>query len=540
MSDRICPCGMSFPYPSQLKRHQNGKLGCIPYLLYVQSQNAPALEELANERGGTSNNLKEFLCQFCDKEFSTKFNQERHEKTCKNNNSSIVSNNNLSNIIESVLKITKYDGLMLDIDKNGNTKVYFGKSNDINKPTLTQQTINQTPEIKRSISTTSIIPREAINIPEVEIIELDYNVIPGNANNTTSGTTKATTPATISTNTNTNTGNIATSNASITNITTNITNNYNDTTPGVYPFGSENINFLTDEETLEILKSSNGANLVLQKIYSHIDNNNFMKMNKKEKTLEFFNTPSTLICCDTKEFIAKMYEQSKNLLQRMFFKCYKKLSEENKLVVWNNIQHISNILDTKSKALETGFANIITTNCNNSFKKAHFKGVKTNIDHNNKNVMNKMRALYNEIQEEKNKMVNDLSTKNITIDELLNKFWEPEKNNPAMDLDNHRNDLYCNHLETTPRFLLMKSLEKMEYQYLVSKNLTMGDIALYYDYKQSRITKEIKLLKDKFNEMPDSYLQDINNLFINKPNDDNEKALLDVRLNTNANILIQA
>ena len=65
----------------------------------------------------------------------------------------------------------------------------------------------------------------------------------------------------------------------------------------------------------------------------------------------------------------------------------------------------------------------------------------------------------------------------------------------------------------------------MEYQYLLSKNLTMGDIELYYNYKQSRINEEINTLKQKFIDMPESYLEDINNLFINKPNNDNNKAL---------------
>jgi len=54
MSDRICPCGMSFPYPSQLKRHQNGKLGCILYMQYVQSHKTPCTPELARERVVTS------------------------------------------------------------------------------------------------------------------------------------------------------------------------------------------------------------------------------------------------------------------------------------------------------------------------------------------------------------------------------------------------------------------------------------------------------------------------------------------------------
>ena len=125
-NDRVCPCGMSFPYPSHLKRHQNGKLGCIPYMQYVQSQNTIKNKEIQNNNN-ISKNVKTFICNFCNKYFATKFTMERHKNTCKKNEKKQSQTLAISNIIENVLKITKYEGLMLDIDKNGNTKVYFGK-----------------------------------------------------------------------------------------------------------------------------------------------------------------------------------------------------------------------------------------------------------------------------------------------------------------------------------------------------------------------------------------------------------------------------
>ena len=128
MSDRICPCGMSFPYPSHLKRHQNGKLGCAHYLKYLYSLNSQSNVKVEKE-DVASNTSKKFLCKYCDKNFATKFTMERHYKTCKKNKDNNI-NNSISNIISNILNHSKCGDLTLDIDKNGNTKIHFAKTNN--------------------------------------------------------------------------------------------------------------------------------------------------------------------------------------------------------------------------------------------------------------------------------------------------------------------------------------------------------------------------------------------------------------------------
>ena len=131
-SDRICPCGMSFPYPSQLKRHQNSKLGCIPYMQYVQSHNTPITSEPYSDIAEPIKNSKEFLCKFCNKKFSTKFNQERHYNTCKANQQKSSQNLDISNIIEKFMNSkTNNKDLIFKIDKNGNTQISICKNNDL-------------------------------------------------------------------------------------------------------------------------------------------------------------------------------------------------------------------------------------------------------------------------------------------------------------------------------------------------------------------------------------------------------------------------
>jgi hypothetical protein len=79
-NNKTCPCGMSFMYQSQLKRHQNSKLGC----LFYEIAHFPHISHELTRKGETSENLEQvFLCNICNKKFAKKFNQERHEKICK-------------------------------------------------------------------------------------------------------------------------------------------------------------------------------------------------------------------------------------------------------------------------------------------------------------------------------------------------------------------------------------------------------------------------------------------------------------------------
>jgi hypothetical protein len=314
------------------------------------------------------------------------------------------------------------------------------------------------------------------------------------------------------------------------NVTNNITNNINEQVPFVYPFGYENISFLSEEELLEILKSSNGANLVLEKIYSNIENNNFMKMNKKDKTMEYIESHNTIKTCNEKEFIKKMYEHRKNLLQRVFFLCYKKLSEQNKIIVWNNIQRVNDTLDTQSKNMDMEFSNLITNRSNNTLRKEKFREVKREIEHNNNKIIAKTKEVMDKTKEQQKLLNEDFSKKNISIDYIKNNIWNPEMKSDDMDIDDYRNNLYNNYLESTPRYNLIKKLEKEELKYILSNALTMGDIDNLYKYRQTRVNTEIKVITNKFTEMPEHYVENINNLLIKNPVMENRKALENVKL----------
>jgi hypothetical protein len=169
MSDRECPCGMSFPYPSQLKRHQNGKLGCIPYLQSLNTHSCPYNDDI--EKGeGDIKNLKDFLCKHCNKKYSTKFNLERHYDVCKKfleikTKASLNEMEQFYNGLTNILKNNKYDSATLDLDING--KALIKLQTNINH-TNTLLNINN-----KNIKENNNASRE---------IQLDKNIIQ-NANN---------------------------------------------------------------------------------------------------------------------------------------------------------------------------------------------------------------------------------------------------------------------------------------------------------------------------------------------------------------------
>ena len=112
-NDRICPCGMLFPYPSQLKRHHNGKLGCISYLQSLQTQHLPNTNNVEEQEL----NIKEFLCQHCNKKYSTKFNLQRHNNVCKKQKVSI-SMEQILNGFNTILTNNNYEHVTIKVNDN--------------------------------------------------------------------------------------------------------------------------------------------------------------------------------------------------------------------------------------------------------------------------------------------------------------------------------------------------------------------------------------------------------------------------------------
>ena len=72
-------------------------------------------------------------------------------------------------------------------------------------------------------------------------------------------------------------------------------------------------------------------------------------------------------------------------------------------------------------------------------------------------------------------------------------------------------------------------MEKEELKYVLSNVLTMGDIDDLYKYRQNRVNTEIEIMTNKFTDIPEHYIENINNLLVKNPDMENRTALVNVK-----------
>jgi len=499
--------------------------------------------------------VKEFFCKYCNRKLASKFSMERHQTTCTYNEDNKIkrdiaeiTNNTINNTINN----TNFKGFIESLANSfGNNlskfemdittgKFAFTYLKDIETHNLisSPELITHTSQSIPILSSKAILNRN-INIPELEFDEATNTItIPqtniqsniGNTSNTSTLTNNTYSPNVNGAITNANNS----TNPTINNITNNITNNngISDNVPYVYPFGYENISFLTEDEVLDILKSQDGANLVLEKIYSHIDNNNFMKLNKKDKHMVYINSPNNIAYCNDKEFILKLYEQSKILLQRVFFQYFNRLSNKYKYIVWCNIQKINETLDNKSLSIADRYTNLIAKKINDFESKKQFNIIKKGVETNDSNIISKNTNVYDISSLNIVKLNEELNNNTLNIDDI-NKIWEELHSNNNASYEEFENDLTLHRFEDTPRYKLIQTLIKKELEFIKNTKSTMCDISNIYTNIQLRISNELNLIRQTFTDIDEEYITEIKNLLIIKPREDNETALLSLRFSNN-------
>jgi hypothetical protein len=120
---------------------------------------------------------------------------------------------------------------------------------------------------------------------------------------------------------------------------TNITNNNAPNIfPIIYPFGYENLSFLSHNEMLKILTSPTCLNDALEKIFTRQEHKSYFKQNANRQQVEVINNQF-----NTKVFTDRQFkdEMIKNLIiavQRMFYICKNDLEFAEQLVLWQNIK----------------------------------------------------------------------------------------------------------------------------------------------------------------------------------------------------------
>lgn len=302
----------------------------------------------------------------------------------------------------------------------------------------------------------------------------------------------------------------------------NIPNIINSNIQYIYPFGYENIDFLTDSDVLEILKSSNCLTL-LDKIYSQTENNNFMKFSKKDKQIMYFNAPDDITYSSDKEFIIKMYAQSKLLLLRVYFKHCNRLSNTHKYIIWQNIHKINTELDNKSKKIPIEYECLIIKHTFNDIHKKHFINIKNEIEAKSLNIIAQNKKAFNKSQLSINTLNNDINTETLDIN-ILNGIWNELHNNSGVYFDKYDNNLLLHHYTDIPRYKLIQKLILKEIDYKNNHYYTMGNIIKYQQYVSARIDKELNLIKITFSNISDEYINEIKKILTS--NITNEEWLL--------------
>jgi hypothetical protein len=286
--------------------------------------------------------------------------------------------------------------------------------------------------------------------------------------------------------------------------------------PFVYPFGYENISFLTETEVIDILKSDDGAVLVLDKIYSQIENNNFMKANKKDKHMMYINSPDNITYCSDKEFINKLFEQSKLLLKRVYFQYYERLTPKYQHIVLQNIQQVNDILDTKPYSIGEKYTYIVAKKANNTEEKKTFNEIKKGIDAKDKLTIKENTKAFNKSSSQIMSLNEELTKSELNMEEI-NKIWEQLHTDETVSYEEFANDLTLHRFEDTPRFKLIQTLIKNELEYKYKQKYKLGDLYKFYDYIKLRMDGEIEHIKQSFPDISEEYMEEIKNLLIIKP-----------------------
>jgi len=500
-----------------------------------------------------------YNCQHCGKSFTRKYNRDRHENTTCSKRVNMSNDKNHIKNEEISEEILKYKPILkiLQFERN------------IELENLKKENKNNYEEKIKAINIIKNISKELANAKNKSLVEIiaefslenyfkDNNKIMKNIKKLNSSLPKQNNlkeqinnkpiikvgnynpkdiqleiqelphlPNTITTNienndiSNNNNTNISNNNNTI-NLGTMININYifkeNDGIPFVYPFGYENISFLNNDEMLDILKSTNGSESVVDKIYSHLPNQNFINPNKKDFKIavldkDFRNNP-IIKYYKLEDFAKKLFENSILLLMRIYHRCHTRLSVRHKLIVLSNIKNIENRLMGSTQLYDI-YDTIIAGISNNSLSKRNFNTINRKLCDKDIDVVKKIKAALESESDNIAEYHDDLTKRSLTMDDIKEQIWNPSEELEEMNLEHHRNDLRLNRAVETPRYRKRKELEQNEINLVKANGGLLGDIETLYDLRETRDLEECRLLKDTY-ELKTEHIDELNNLFTKK------------------------
>jgi len=501
-----CPCGKLFPYHYLLMRHQNGTRGCS----YTKSLKDADIEEPS-------------ICNKCYKKLSNKYNLARHNKICKATKS-IPDNPKYLDTNMDIL-----DTMLDEINKLKNNKKIdvssikqlYNLLNSISDNTQPNtQPINQNPIIFKP--NTDIDIEKLININE-------------------HGTANIECPQTNTTNNNTNNNNCnnTTNTTNITNNTTNITNNNSPTIhPIIYPFGYENLSFLSNREMLNILTSPTCLNDALELIFSRQEHKSYFKRNLNRNQVSVINKNYNTKVYSDREFKNEMIKNLILAIQRMFYTCKHELDFDEQLVLWQHIKllnktYTESLTVKNEKNLPSNVKNIMNTICNLVLSDKEttkvcedfnmFKHKMLNDPKYKETLLKLLQSIIIELENYNN----DLD--NITVsDETLKETWTTPPTN--IELHNNNNNVKDTEYKKTDRYKYFNDMTNLENQQLNNETQSIGNINEVINIRLERMEHEINTLKTHF-ILTQNQVNKIRRDIIIEPINNNSKHVAQIREN---------
>lgn len=450
--------------------------------------------KLESVEGDEDVNLNESICKHCKKILSSKYNCDRHMKTCKKNQNAYQMQNESNQEEENFMKDSlKY---MNSIDKQlhlmrGFYEVY--NTSDKSEKLIIQQT-----EFYKSYKNMICHLKNSLN----DNISINQLLQPNTSNS--SITTSNSHNTTNQTNSHNQTNN------NIDNSQTTINNNNNTNFNMVYPFGFENIYFLTPYEMVDILTSKNCIIAALEKIFSNVENRNFMKRNMNREQMTVIDENCNIKVMNDDAFKRKTIKNTFSALQMMFYHCKNMLKIEHQIMLWQNLRLLNELIkenittrDEKYmcndiKQIMDTITNMVSENNENPEYREKFAEIKNSI------TSEEYKRLFNEklntIIAKMAAFNADYQSRHINMDYVRNNIWNRNLDtDPQLSLDNQANHIDMHDIETTPRFMFFKDMEMLENDYLRKpSNDTIGNIDSLCNVREKVANGEFKKYQDKF------------------------------------------
>ena len=393
------------------------------------------------------NRAMHYLCEHCRKSYSSNSNLNKHMKTCTNKERNKPNQSNQEN------QSTQSQAVLFTNDKSMNMLI------DVMKNLLEIMSRSGNNDNTQNISNLLQAPNSNIHIDASNNNENINNITINTININTSGVDAE----------------------------------------FIYPFGYENIKFIPKEEMIAILKSPIGAQLALEKTYSHLENSNFYKKNANKDLVTMLTKDMTIRVDTGDNFKNKIANHGAFLMERMLMECDANLGFKDKMAILANIEEIKKSL--KFQVNLEGIIRFLECHYQSEASKAiikKFLKLIISIPFKQRQI-NFAKKLITELADFNEQLTNGNITEEILKNEVWSKKLIKNMNGYENNQNNHLNNLNFIYYKNTPRYKFYKNMEDEEFNYFQQNGLSVVNVYKYRKILLNRASDELNRISDEYN-----------------------------------------